>query len=86
MNGIERFWQQADDESAGEHPLERELAYRVDALIHCREAILEAEDGGREAALEHLIRQHDSQEAAIREIRMALERMAAAARGAFPST
>jgi hypothetical protein len=86
MNGIERFWLQADDEAAGEHPLERELAYRVDALVHYREAILDAEDEGRESALEHLVRQHDSQETAVGELRVALERMAAAARDAFPSS
>ncbi len=73
--GIDHFWEQADFDEAGEHPLERELAERVDAVARYRRLITEAQANGKDEAAEILLRQHDREEQAVRRLREALARM-----------
>lgn len=75
--GLDFFWEQADSDESGEHPLERELAERVDALARYRRLISEAEANGRDEAAEILVKQHDREQQSIARLREALARMRA---------
>jgi hypothetical protein len=70
--GLDLFWEQADESSSSQHPLERELDERVDALARYRRLISEAQANGREDAAEILIRQYDREEQAVQQLRDAL--------------
>lgn len=70
--GIDQFWETADRTDSGQHPLERELDERVDALARYRRLIAEAQSNGRDEAAEILMRQHDREEASVRRLREAL--------------
>jgi hypothetical protein len=72
--GLDLFWEQADETGSGQHPLERELDERIDALARYRRLIDEAQANGREDAAEILLRQHDREEQAIQKLREALGR------------
>jgi hypothetical protein len=72
--GLDLFWEQADRVDSGQHPLERELEERVDALARYRRLIAEAQANGREDAAEILLRQHDREEQAVQRLRDALTR------------
>lgn len=74
--GIDQFWEKADSNGSGQHPLERELDERTDALARYRRLIVEAQQNGRDEAAEILMKQHDREEAAVMELRRALEKEA----------
>lgn len=70
--GLDQFWEQADRVESGQHPLERELDERVDALARYRRLISEAEANGREEAAEILLSQYEREEQAVQRLRQAL--------------
>jgi hypothetical protein len=72
--GLDTFWEQADSVASGQHPLERELDERVDALARYRRLIAEAQANGREEAAEILLRQHDREAQVVDRLREALAR------------
>jgi hypothetical protein len=78
--GLDTFWEQADSTDSGQHPLERELDERVDALVRYRELISEAQATGQDEATEILLRQHDREEKAVERLREALARTRSRAR------
>jgi hypothetical protein len=78
--GLDTFWEQADTTASGQHPLERELDERIDALARYRRLISDAQANGRDEAAEILLRQHDREEAAVEQLRQALERSRPSAR------
>lgn len=71
--GLDQFWEKADRSDSGQHPLERELDERVDALARYRRLIAEAQQNGRDEAVEILERQHDREREAVERLREALE-------------
>lgn len=73
--GLDFFWQQADDEGSGEHPLERELAERTDALVRYRILIADAEAAGRDEAAEMLLKELDREQELVEKLRSALEEL-----------
>ncbi|MBX6362278.1 MAG: hypothetical protein IRZ00_00290 [Gemmatimonadetes bacterium] len=73
--GLDFFWEQADIDASDEHPLERELAHRLDACSRYRALIAEAQAGGHESRVEALIAQHEREELLVRRLREALLRM-----------
>lgn len=73
--GLDHFWEQADEESSTQHPLERELAERLDALARYRDQILAAEANDRSADADVLLRQHDREYQAVQRLWSAIRRM-----------
>jgi len=72
---LEAFWQQADEDASEEHPLEREIAERVDALLRYHLLIADAQAEGRDNLVVILRAQEERQERLLRELREALRRM-----------
>jgi hypothetical protein len=70
--GIHLFWEQADLESSDDHPLERELRHRVDAIARYHGMIADAEAMGLDSAVEQLTRQCAREQDFARELRAAL--------------
>lgn len=73
--GLDNFWEQADEESSTQHPLERELAERLDALARYRDQILQAEANDRPADAEVLLRQHEREYQAVQRLWSAIRHM-----------
>ena len=73
--GLDHFWEQADEESSTQHPLERELAERLDALARYRDQILQAEANDRSNDAEVLLRQHEREYQAVQRLWQAIRRM-----------
>lgn len=73
--GLDHFWEQADEESSTQHPLERELAERLDALARYRDQILQAEANDRTSDAEVLLRQHEREYQAVQRLWSAIRRM-----------
>ena len=73
--GLDHFWEQADEEGSTQHPLERELAERLDALARYRDQILQAESNDRTADAEVLLRQHEREYQAVQRLWSAIRRM-----------
>lgn len=73
--GLDHFWEQADEESSTQNPLERELAERLDALARYRDQILQAEANDRSADAEVLMRQHEREYQAVQRLWSAIRRM-----------
>jgi hypothetical protein len=71
--GLDTFWEQADSEGSCEHPLERELCYRLDAMARYQQLIDDAQAGGRDEIVDALLSQHDRQARLVNEIRAALQ-------------
>ena len=71
--GLDTFWEQADSDGSCEHPLERELCYRLDALERYRQLIDDAQAGGRDEIVDALLCQHARQARLIDQIRAALQ-------------
>ncbi|MFP4622660.1 MAG: hypothetical protein ACOCVZ_02145 [Gemmatimonadota bacterium] len=71
--GLDQFWEKADRDSSAQHPLERELDERIDALARYRRLIAEAEANGRDAAAQILMRQHDREQASVERLRQVLD-------------
>lgn len=74
MNGLEAFWETCDREDVADHPLVRELCYRLDAIQRCQAMIDDAEVAGNDEALELLSDQYERQQALVRRIRAELAR------------
>ena len=73
--GLDFFWEQADAEGSDEHPLERELGHRLDAMERYRQMILDAQTSGRDDMADALIVQHEKQARVVRQLRHALHRV-----------
>jgi hypothetical protein len=71
--GLDTFWEQADSDGSCEHPLERELCYRLDAMARYQQLIDDALAGGRDEIVDALLCQHDRQARLIDQIRAALQ-------------
>jgi hypothetical protein len=56
--GLDLFWEEADLNASGEHPLRRELAHRVDVLTRYERLIVEAQVNGQDDLLHNLTTQH----------------------------
>ncbi len=72
--GVDSFWEHADDTDSAEHPLERELADRLDALARYRQRIADCEELGRDDEVSVLLRQHERERIEIERLREALNR------------
>jgi hypothetical protein len=72
--GLDLFWEEADAQASGEHPLERELTFRLDALERYRQMIVEAQASGRDEIVVALVHQHDRQARFVQDLRVALRR------------
>jgi len=72
--GIDAFWEDADAGDSCEHPLERELCDRLDALARYRTLIDEAQVNGRDAAAARLIEQQQRETRLVQRIRRELAR------------
>lgn len=79
--GLGFFWEQAHLDDSSEHPLERELAHRVDALHRYQRMMADAEANGRDDMAELLARQHAREEEQCRRLWQAIERLRAAPSG-----
>lgn len=73
-SGLESFWETCDRDAVAEHPLMRELCYRLDAIQRCRTLMDDAEEIGNDEAYEVLSFQYDQQQAVIRRLRAELSR------------
>jgi hypothetical protein len=73
--GLDQFWEQADRTGSGQHPLERELDERIDAMARYTRLISEAQDNCQEDAAEILLRQYDREQEKVQRLREALGRV-----------
>ena len=73
--GLESFWETCDDDAVGEHPLVRELCFRLDAIQRYRTLIADAEANGQDDALEILSRHFEQQHRIVKRIREELARL-----------
>lgn len=74
-SGLDAFWLQADAEECPDHPLERELCFRLDALARYRLLIADAQAMGRDDMADALLRQHDHEARLIRRLEEALRNL-----------
>lgn len=74
--GIETFWETCDRESIADNPLERELAFRLDALDRYRAQIEVADEIGDDEAVDVLSRYYDSTTLLIQRLRRAIAHQA----------
>lgn len=81
-SSLESFWEQADADESNEHPLEREIAERIDALSRYRTLIEEAQAGGRDDVADLLLEQQERQQAVVQGLKQALKRMRSAEQAA----
>jgi hypothetical protein len=58
---LDLFWEEADLAAAAEHPLQRELAHRLDVLARYERLLAEAQSGGSPAQIATLTREHRRQ-------------------------
>ncbi len=73
--GLESFWETCDRDEVGDHPLVRELCFRLDAIQRYRSLIEDAEDSGNDAAVELLTRHFEEQQAIVAKLREELSRV-----------
>jgi hypothetical protein len=72
--GLESFWETCDHDGVGDHPLVRELCFRLDAIQRYRELIADAEANGQDEAVELLSSYFDQQNDLVTRIRDQLAR------------
>ena len=73
--GVDAFWLDAEANECSDHPLERELCHRLEAVERYRRMIDEAQEGGLDDdAIEALITQQSRQAKLVRELQDALRR------------
>lgn len=72
--GLESFWETCDKDGVGDHPLMRELCFRLDVIQRYRGLIADAEDSGNDEALEVLSSYYDYQQEICKRIRDELAR------------
>jgi hypothetical protein len=70
---LETFWEACDRESIADHPLERELTFRLDSLERYRAQIEVADEIGDDEAVDVLSRYYDSTSVLINRLRDALQ-------------
>jgi hypothetical protein len=75
--GLESFWETCDQDSISEHPLMRELCYRLDSIQRVRSMIADAEYMGDDEVVAVLSRQFDEQHALVRRLRDEIGRIGA---------
>jgi hypothetical protein len=75
--GIETFWESCDRDAVADNPLERELAFRLDALERYRVQIEVADELGDDEAVDVLSRYYDSTSILVGRLRSALQQQAA---------
>ena len=73
--GLESFWETCDHDGISEHPLMRELCYRLDAIQRYRDLIADAEYMGDDDAVTALSRQFDEQHVVVKRLRAELEKI-----------
>ena len=73
--GLESFWETCDADGVAEHPLMRELCFRLDAIQRYRGLIADAEANGNDEALELLSRHFEQQHRIVKRLRAELEKM-----------
>ena len=73
--GLESFWETCDADGVGEHPLMRELCFRLDAIQRYRTLIADAEANGQDDALEILSGHFEQQHRIVKRIREELARL-----------
>ena len=78
--GLELFWEEADLESAPEHPLERELQHQLDVLARYLQLLDDERATARDEALDNLRLRHAQQERVVQSLRRELARCRAADR------
>lgn len=74
--GLDLFWEEADREAAADHPLERELAYRLDALVRCEQLMDQAAAAASDSAMAQLECLHRRQREIVDALARALKRRA----------
>jgi hypothetical protein len=72
--GLDMFWEQADVDGSSEHPLERELSFRLDVLVRYQRMISDADAHGRLTTVEHLLSEHRRHQDVVDRLREALLR------------
>lgn len=72
--GLDAFWEQADADGSAEHPLERELSHRIDAIARYCSMIADAETNGYEEMVRQLGREQEREETLAQQLRRALRR------------
>jgi hypothetical protein len=70
--GLESFWETCDKDGVSDHPLMRELCYRLDAIQRYRDLIADAEYMGDDDAVAALSRQFDDQHKVVERLRKEL--------------
>lgn len=75
--GLDLFWEEAHLDESDEHPLDREISHRLDALHRYQDLIAEAEASGRDEMAELLIRQSQREAESLQRLRDASERLRA---------
>lgn len=73
--GLESFWETCDRDSVPDHPLMRELCYRLDAIQRYRSLIADAELIGDDEVVDLLSEQFEQQQRVVRKIRDELARI-----------
>ena len=82
--GLESFWETCDKDADGEHPLMRELCYRLDAIQRYRGMIADAEYMGDDEVVAVLSKQFDEQHAHVRKLREEIARTKIAGEATLP--
>jgi hypothetical protein len=72
--GLDSFWEDADQNNSGQHPLERELCFRIDVMASYWEMLVEAQVNEREDVLGALERQHAREAEIVDRLREELRR------------
>jgi hypothetical protein len=72
--GLDLFWEEADRDAAADHPLERELAHRIDALVRCEQLMDQAAAAASDSAMAQLESQHRRQREIVDALARALKR------------
>jgi hypothetical protein len=73
---LDLFWEEADLDDAGEHPLRRELAHRLDVLARYEQMLADAHSRGHNGLIATITRQHRAQLRLIEQLEDALQRHA----------
>jgi hypothetical protein len=76
---LDLFWEEADQDDEAEHPLRRELAYRLDVLAHYERMLADAQSHGHAGLISTLTKQHRRQLSLIERLQEALQRQDAGA-------
>ena len=73
-SGLDAFWLQADSDDCPDHPLERELCFRLDAIARYLILIADAQAMGRDDMADALLVQHDREARLVRRLEEALKK------------